>query len=338
MSLDARRRAHDTVSTRLERYGDGELAGLVAAAGSHGTGIGGSSALLEVEGVRVFVKKIPLTDLEAGNPHSTANLFGLPAFYQYGLGSTGFGAWRELAAHLMTTGWVLDGEHAGFPLLHHWRVLPGAAGTDDEGRSLDEWVARWDGSAAVRARLEAIGAATASLVVFLEYFPHTLWGWLGEQPPEAYARVEGELSETAAFLCDRGVVHFDGHYGNIVTDGRSLHLTDFGLTLAEGFDLSPAEREFLAVHRDYDRVYGAAHLVNHQVAERFRGELPYRDFVAAWARGERPGDVPAPAAAVLDRHAATAVVMTRFFDRLSDESKSTPYPAEELATASPGSA
>jgi len=149
--------------------------------------------------------------------------------------------------------------------------------------------------------------------------------------------VEAELSETAAFLRDRGLIHFDAHYGNVVTDGRGFHLTDFGLTAGEGFDLSPAERDFLAVHRDYDLVYGAAHLVDHHIAERYRGELPYRDFVAAWARGERLGDVPAPAAAILDRHAPTAVVLRGFFDRLTGESKATPYPAEEL-TASRGSA
>ena len=74
-------------------------------------------------GVQVFVKKVPLTELERRSEHvmSTANLFGLPAFYQYPLGSAGFGAWRELAAHVMTTNWVLAGGYQGFPLLFGWR-------------------------------------------------------------------------------------------------------------------------------------------------------------------------------------------------------------------------
>jgi len=45
-------------------------------------------------GAPVFVKRIPLTHLERRPEHagSTANLFGLPVCYQYGVGSTGFGA------------------------------------------------------------------------------------------------------------------------------------------------------------------------------------------------------------------------------------------------------
>jgi hypothetical protein len=62
-----------------------------------GVGIGGGAATLTVGGVPVFAKRIPLTDLERRPEHvrSTANLFGVPAFCQYGVGGPGFGAWRE---------------------------------------------------------------------------------------------------------------------------------------------------------------------------------------------------------------------------------------------------
>ena len=43
----------------------------------------------------MFVKRIPITDRELAHPHSTANLFGLPAGRQYGvyrLAGPGFGA------------------------------------------------------------------------------------------------------------------------------------------------------------------------------------------------------------------------------------------------------
>ncbi|MFB9679378.1 hypothetical protein [Streptosporangium vulgare] len=94
-----------------------------------GSGIGGTSVLLTVDGVPVFAKRIPLTDLErrADNVMSTANLFGVPPFCQYGLvevAGPGFGAWRELAAGVMTTNWVLAGRSAAFPLLYHWRTSP----------------------------------------------------------------------------------------------------------------------------------------------------------------------------------------------------------------------
>jgi hypothetical protein len=70
------------------------------------TGIGGTTALLEIEGSTVFVKRIRgFTDIERQPEHvmSTANLFALPTFCQYGIGSPGFGVWRELATHVMTT-------------------------------------------------------------------------------------------------------------------------------------------------------------------------------------------------------------------------------------------
>jgi len=71
-------------------------------------GIGGKSALISIEDTPVFVKKVPLTDLEQLPQHfmSTKNLFDLPLGYQYGVGSAGFGAWRELATHVMTTNWA----------------------------------------------------------------------------------------------------------------------------------------------------------------------------------------------------------------------------------------
>ncbi|WP_406418196.1 hypothetical protein [Streptomyces sp. NBC_01614] len=34
---------------------------------------------------------------------STANVLRLPAYFHHGIGSPGFGAWRELAVHTMTT-------------------------------------------------------------------------------------------------------------------------------------------------------------------------------------------------------------------------------------------
>ncbi|GHI41077.1 hypothetical protein Sviol_54850 [Streptomyces violascens] len=98
----ARLAAYATVGTRLSLLSDCQLGEVVAAAAPLGSGIGGRSAELDIDGTRVFVKRIPLTDTELRpeNVRSTANLFGLPMFYQYGVGSVGFGAWRELAVHV----------------------------------------------------------------------------------------------------------------------------------------------------------------------------------------------------------------------------------------------
>jgi hypothetical protein len=59
----------------------------------------------------------------------------------------------------------------GFPLMYHWRVLPDSPpeGFADEFGGVDGAVAYWDGSPAVRERLEAIGRSSAGLVLFLEH-------------------------------------------------------------------------------------------------------------------------------------------------------------------------
>ncbi len=54
--------------------------------------IGWKSLLISIDDVPIFVKKIPLTNLEwkSKNRMSTGNVFDLPLHYQYGVGSAGF--------------------------------------------------------------------------------------------------------------------------------------------------------------------------------------------------------------------------------------------------------
>ncbi|MFB7630393.1 protein kinase family protein [Streptomyces sp. NPDC056149] len=347
----ARRSAYAMVGTRLSQFGDQRLRDAIAAAPSLGVGIGGRAAQLDVEGVRVFVKRIPLTDLELRPEHlrSTANLFDLPLCYQYGIGSAGFGAWRELAAHLLTTGWVLAGAHAGFPLLYHWRVLPDGPpeGFVDEFGGIDGAVAHWEGEPAVRRRLEAIGRASASLVLFLEHLPQSLAAWLAaartaaRTPSEAgahYQWVEDELARGTAFMSSRGLVHFDAHFRNLLTDGRQVYFADFGLALSRDFALSPQEAGFLTEHLDYDRYYAPWHLLRHHVLpdvwQGGAGEcaLGPEVFLRAWLAGRRPG-VPPRIAALLDRHARSALLLDDFHRRLLTGSKRTPFPAADLRWA-----
>ncbi|SCD64898.1 hypothetical protein GA0115240_117923 [Streptomyces sp. DvalAA-14] len=101
LSRGTRLAAHGAVSTSLARLSDRALGELLDAAVPLGAGIGGKSARLEVAGTPLFVKRVPLTDLERRPAHqgSTANLFELPLFCHYGTGGPGFGVWRELAVH-----------------------------------------------------------------------------------------------------------------------------------------------------------------------------------------------------------------------------------------------
>ncbi|MGV9312232.1 protein kinase family protein [Streptomyces sp. NPDC003691] len=336
--------AHRTAATALARYGDGELSALLAEARSQGQGIGGSSAVLDVEGVPVFVKRLPLTDIEraAGRRHSTADPYGLPRYCQYGMGavgSPGFGARRELAVHTMTTDWVLTGAHDGFPLLHHWRILPGAPALTGELADIEGAVAHWGGSPAVRRRIEELRDASASLVLFLEHLPPTLHDRLGgaiqrggAAADEALRRTEEQLADGARFMARNGLLHFDGHFRNILTDGRRLFFTDFGLSLSTRFDLSAEERAFAAHHRDHDLAYALSYLVNwlisavHGLPRAEREEL-----IRTCAAGGEPPEGPAAVRDVIRRRAGTAAVVTEFYGRLMDGALDTPWPAAEIA-------
>jgi len=305
-----------------------------------GSGIGGKSALLEVAGTPVFVKRVPLTDLERRpeNVRSTANLFALPVFCQYGIGGPGFGAWRELAVHTMTTNWVLAGQYEGFPLMYHWRVLPDSTPLPEELADVERAVAYWGGGPEVRGRIEALRESSASVTLFLEYIPQNLHEWLGvqvgageEAADRACAMVEGDLEAGTSFMNGRGLLHFDAHFENIVTDGRRLFFADYGLAISSRFALSRAEVGFFDRHQTYDRCYTVTYLVNWLVTALYGSQREEREaLVRACAEGERLTGIPETAAAIVARHAPLAAVMSEFYRKLQRESRQTPYPLEEI--------
>ncbi|SER82343.1 hypothetical protein [Lentzea albida] len=305
--------AHAAVSAALSRLSDHEVAELLQRAEPGGAGIGGPTAVLDVGGTRVFVKRLPLTDLEARNPGSTANLHDLPVHTHYGvglIGAAGFGAWRELAVHTMTTNWVLDGEHEGFPLMYHWRVLPHHGQTLPE--ELERAVAYWGPE--IAPRIEALRASTSSIALFLEHFPHNLHDWLDgvADLESACETVERELAAGVGFMNSQGLLHFDGHFQNILTDGERLYFADYGLAISSRFDPSEEETAFFALNEGYDRHYTVTHLV-------------------MWfAHQLRSQGVPPRIAAVLNRHNDVAAIMKDFYRRFQHESRRTPYPAADL--------
>ena len=340
MSRTARLAAYGAASTALSLCSDRGLRELVDAATPIGYGIGGKTVLLEVDGTSVFVKQVRLTDLELRpeNVRSTADLFGLPIFCHYGVGTIGgpgSGAWRELAAQVMTTSWVIAGDQEGFPLMYHWRVLPdGGQPLPDELADVDRAVAYWGGGPEVRRRIEGLQRSTASLMLFLEYIPQNLHDWLGTQveaggdaAEQACAMVDDELEAGISFMNSRGLLHFDAHFENILTDGERLYFADYGLAISSRFELTPDEVAFFDEHRGYDRNYAVAHLVNWlAVALYGYGPEERKEFVHSCAEGVVPEGVPASIAALLVRHAPVATVMGDFYRRFQREGRTTPYP------------
>lgn len=297
-------------------------------------GVGGESGILDIDGLPVFTKRIPLSDREVANMGSTANLFELPMFGPYGMGGPGFNAWRELAANVIVTDAVLAGETQSFPMLHHWRVLPGRPPIAAEHADVETVVAAQCGSPAVRARLEALAAATCSLVLFCEYIPYPVEDWLRGNPAGKAVAVERQLSEIVTFLRDRELLHMDGHFGNMRTDLERIYLGDFGLATSPRFELSAAELDFVERHVTHDAGYAAMRLVGWLVADvcgipalpSARG-TGAREYIVQCAAGCIPDDVPPAVAAILSRHAPAAATMSAFYWKLFDGDLHVEYPA-----------
>jgi hypothetical protein len=332
------------VAASLAARADGELAALLQAASPVGVGVGGGSSIADVDGVPVFVKRIPITDRELAHPHSTANLFDLPLYCQYGmyrLAGPGFSAWRELAANQSLTKGVLAGETESFPLLHHWRVLPGRPPTAAEHLDIDTVVTQFGGDQAVRARFEALTGATASLVLFFEHLPDGLPRWLSDPIGKA-AGVERQLFEIVAFLRHCEVLHSDGHFGNIRADDDRLYLVDFGLATSPRFDLSDAERDFAARNAGHDADYASMRLVNWLVTSACGVPAPANSapvarnqLVRQCATGDIPPDVPPPVAEIIARHAPAAARMNDFCWRLFNGDLHAEYPGSKNTIQTP---
>jgi hypothetical protein len=321
------------LSASLASHSDAELAALLETGRSGSVGVGGGTVVLDVDGVPVFAKRIPLTDRELANPHSTANLFDLPVHCQYGVISPGFNAWRELSANIIVTEAARAGETRAFPVLHHWRVLPGRPPVATEHADIEKVVAALGGSPAVRARLEALAAASWSLVLFCEYIPRPIVGWLHENPADKAATVERQFAQIVTFLRDQRLLHMDAHFGNMRTDGERIFLSDFGLATSPRFDLSAPERDFARRHATHDAAYAAMRLVNWLVTDvcgvpvpNTGGPVARNEYVVRCAAGHLPDDLPPGVAEILARHAPAAAKMNAFYWKLFDGDIHAEYP------------
>ncbi len=280
--LYARRRAHFELSSRLAHLDDRRLRSALKAGRVH-NGPWGASYPAEIDGSKVFIKRIPLTELEASRPWSTRNHFRLPTYYNYGVGSAGFGVFRELVGHITTTNWVLEGASPSYPLLLHHRVTER---TETHGPAEDrtqDYVKRWNGSRAVGNFMRARVDAKQEVWLVLEHLPYRMSEWMMANQ-DRVEEVIDELFAAISRLGHNGMVHFDAHFGNVLTDGETVYVSDFGLLNDANFDLTKPERDFLARHRHYD--YAEA--------------LFAVGLAPLWALWARPADSQAEALAMYD--------------------------------------
>lgn len=335
------------VSAALDALSDLQLTELVRAGRGGRVGVGGSTLTIEVAGQHVFVKLIPVTALEhAAGPGCTQNLFGLPTWYQYGVGegSTGFSVWREVAAHQSASDWVRHEECDNFPLLYHWREIPheqvGGMGIDPDG--IDRAVRFWGQSQAIETRLRALARSRTVVALFLEHIPFVLRPWLsnqlnagGRQAAAAVRLVDEQLSRIVEHLRSHGMSHFDAHFDNVLTDGERIYLSDFGLATSQDFQLDTIEREFVILTSDHDVAYGATVLVNTiaSICVGFAGPGQRNDYLrGCHDSGLAPGLTGSIADTVI-RHASVASIVNDFYWKLHDGDVTTAYPATSIATA-----
>jgi hypothetical protein len=248
--IESRRKTYFAVSSELAAMSNEALRAMLSTGDSNRGW--GRNQTVAIAGHKVFVKSVPLTDLEYQHAFSTRNVYEMPLYYQYGVGSAGFGAFRELLVHIKTTSWVLEGAIPSFPLLYGFRILPFAgerAAITQQQR--DGYVTYWGGNEAIGNYFDARLQAPYELVLALEHIPYTLNPRLVEHPGEC-DRALVDLREAVTFLRRNGIVHFDAHFFNVLTDGTQAYVTDFGLALDHGFELTDPEQRFLADHDYYD--------------------------------------------------------------------------------------
>ena len=333
---------YNYISQHLEKLNDESISALLEQGTSLHSGWG-TSVKLEIDGVPIFVKKVPLNEIEGRpeNVRSTENLFDIPPYYQYGVGSGGFSVWRELSAHIMSTEWVLSSENENLPLMYHWRII----NNSDEKPPLDEeelkdYVKYWGDSSAIGERVRANHDASAYVALFIEYIPDTLNTWLSQELSKgdgsidkAIEMVERNLKDTVAFINAKGMLHFDAHFHNILTDGKRLYLSDFGLATSSKFALSKEELQFIQTHQNYDRCYVVTTLTSWVISRLF-GKDRFDEVLEAYANEKTPLLLPEALtpylSSIVKRYARITLKMNTFFKNLREGDKQAPYPADEL--------
>lgn len=248
--IDLARRTQDfhSLQKQFETLSDKELSVLLDTGGKK-TGWGWSCEF-EFAGRHFFAKGIPLTDLEVNNPGSTANLYQLPVFYHYGVGSAGFGAYRELQAQLKLSDFVLSGQCPHFPLLFHTRTVK--IDREVPGKSLDDsYFEYWDNNDAIRHYVGEREKARFEVLMILEHFDLTVNEWILSHQTHI-PLLEKQMKETCSFLESRGMLHMDLHFKNLVYKEGLFALVDYGLVLDRDHEMDEDEQEFFKSHQGYD--------------------------------------------------------------------------------------
>jgi hypothetical protein len=341
----------NTESTRIQKYtlvsntlacmSNQQLKEILSTGKKMHTGIGGTSVQVNIENIPVFVKKVPITELELkpNNFMSTANIFKLPMSYQYGVGSAGFSAWRELAAHIITTNWVLSGQCSNFPIMYCWRIIPNILSKTDLSYwgSMEKYLTYWENNESIKDRVHDLNSSNASMLLFLEHFPKNLHLYLKEiLSPSAtesdsidhLKKINKSFETVLKFMHENDFLHMDAHFHNILTDEDNIYLSDFGLALSKKFDLSITEHHFLKDHENYDRCSYSFNLL-HGVLTNYAGKEHWDKTLSDYLTDKFSIKLPNEINKFLAKNVPIAEKMHEFYKQIRQD-KSTPYPSIPL--------
>ena len=331
-TLNSRSKTHYLISEKLDLWSDEKLQNFLLESNLIEQG----HTVLELPDTSssVFVKLLPISTFELlpQNRFVTANIFQLPIFYQYRIGSSGFGAWRELKTHQLSNEFVLSGDCENFPLLHHWRILSLVPEHYDDRTSLKQWGKNKE----IQNRVSSIFEATSSVVLFLEYFPSTMTQYLTSQlsrfsdPISSLKQLENSMFKLLKFLRSNGVLHMDAHFDNILTDGKQIYLSDYGLSLSKKFKLSEIELKFFEQHHNFDCCTAINSLV-HAVVNHYSPNQEWRQILRKIQNADTHTmkKFPKDILEFFENRSQISLLLGEFYDHLS-KNLNTPYPVDRL--------
>ncbi|STX51768.1 Uncharacterised protein [Legionella busanensis] len=303
--------------------------------------LGNINALMQISKQTVFIKAIYLSELEClpENYLSTTNFFQLPLYYQYGIGSLGFGAWRELSAQQMASNWVLSGQCSYFPLLYQWRIINIPPHTINSTilDSVEKEVSIWHKEPTICYRHLARHTGQKVLLLFLEHIPFTLHDWLLSIKKESllsgtlFQEIDNALTSIFSFINKQGMQHFDAHFKNILTDGQQVYLSDFGLAISDQFKLSESEKTYFKQHQTYDQTYKAFFLIYWLIEYLLKPELnSNKDFSILLQEFTQKNTTDLPTyLKMFEHYLPIALRMDKFYQKLKANLGSTPYPLND---------
>lgn len=209
----------------------------------------------KISGYDVFMKKIPLTTLEYNNMFDTSNLYNLPTFYNYPIGSAGINCFRELTMHIKTTNWVLEGKIKNFIMMYHYRIIKKENHIIDDiqKENINKKVeTKWNSNKNIKKYLIERLNAPYEIIVVMEYFPITLNEWLKQDITNVYS-YKKQIYPLLNFLQEQHVIHFDSHSKNFVVSKEGIiYMIDFGLVLDLEFNLTKEEIKFFNKNTMFD--------------------------------------------------------------------------------------